>query len=288
MLVLSLLCIALGIASFASGWLGVVLPLGADSLRVVNSGGTGMLIGSALAVVIPEGIELVVTADGRTDGTKGDRFVGLVCVLGFLLMAMLDATLDRWQRSRMPKSQYVSIEALHEIGARQRDTDPAGSAPSSQVDHAGAVSTTTGLVIHSLADGVALGAAFNASFRVSAVVFVAMLVHKFPAAFGLASVLLRCSLSRRQLRLHLAAFAAAAPLGAIITNMAVAGAVGGTPGNLELSTGLLVVFSGGTFLYVAVSHMATLSLDRLSDLGSFVGGALFPVALQLLAHHDHS
>ena len=288
MLVLLLLCIALGGASFASGWLGVVLPSNADRIRAFNSAGTGLLIGSALAIVIPEGIDLVHAHDTAQVDGDGHRYVGLVCVVGFLLMSVLDTFMDRLQHSHTPKSQYVSIEALHEMGIQQRNgtrNEPHGTVRTEE--HANALSTTIGLVVHSLADGVALGAAYNASSRVSAVVFLAMLVHKFPAAFGLASVLMRCQLSRRDIRLHLVAFAAAAPLGALLTYLAINSFLGATAATtLELATGLLVVFSGGTFLYVAVSHLDLRTLGS-TDLLCYVGGLLLPVVLQLLTHHEH-
>jgi zinc transporter 9 len=122
-------------------------------------------------------------------------------------------------------------------------------------------STTIGLVIHSLADGIALGASSASSETESTlglIVFIAILVHKAPAAFGLTSVLLKQGLGKRAARGHLLVFSLAAPLGALATwvlvnllgGEGVAGSVG-EEGRSMWWTGLVLVFSGGTFLWVA-------------------------------------
>ena len=79
------------------------------------------------------------------------------------------------------------------------------------------------------------------------------MVHKAPAAFGLTSVLLRQGLGKRGARAHLVAFAMAAPVGAVGTWMVVRmlGGGGGEGGEEEVMrwwTGVLLLFSGGTFL----------------------------------------
>jgi zinc transporter 9 len=84
------------------------------------------------------------------------------------------------------------------------------------------------------------------------------MVHKAPAAFGLTSVLLKQGLSKRSARSHLLLFSLAAPAGALLTWF-VAHALGvGGVGNVESTawwTGMLLLFSGGTFLYVAMHTM---------------------------------
>ena len=80
------------------------------------------------------------------------------------------------------------------------------------------------------------------------------MIHKAPAAFGLTSVLLRQGLGKRAARAHLVVFSLAAPVGAVGTWMVVrvlGGGGGAGLGGEEAMrwwTGVLLLFSGGTFL----------------------------------------
>jgi zinc transporter 9 len=88
------------------------------------------------------------------------------------------------------------------------------------------------------------------------IIFFAIMLHKAPAAFGLTSVLLKQGLSKRAARGHLIIFSLAAPFGALSTWLVIhllgGGAVNGEPGHWW--TGMLLLFSAGTFLYVASKH----------------------------------
>ena len=117
------------------------------------------------------------------------------------------------------------------------------------------VATTTGLVIHAVADGIALGASSaTANTKLGFMVFLAIMLHKAPAAFGLTSVLLKKGLGKRRARAHLLIFSLAAPVGALSTwfFVNVAGREGRADGedHTRWWTGILLLFSAGTFLYV--------------------------------------
>jgi zinc transporter 9 len=83
-----------------------------------------------------------------------------------------------------------------------------------------------------------------------AIVFLAIMLHKAPAAFGLSAVLLRAGLAKRQARGHLIVFSLAAPVGAIVTwiLLNVLGSEGAGGEGIQWWTGVLLLFSGGTFL----------------------------------------
>lgn len=81
-----------------------------------------------------------------------------------------------------------------------------------------------------------------------------------PAAFGLTSVLLKQGLSTREARTHLIIFSLAAPIGALLTWSAIhilglSSASLGESANAEFAVGCVLLFSGGTFLYVAMHTM---------------------------------
>jgi len=212
--------------------------------------------------------------DSDTNTPNPHAYVGISLVAGFLLMYLIDTLPKQFlTRSRRPKRFQVSLNNLSFNNQNHHTTadssvgssngfleqPPDGPAPSSQ-PISSASSTTTGLVIHACADGVALGASSTTTSRLTIIIFLALIVHKAPAAFGLTSVLLRQGLSKRTARAHLIVFALAAPLGALLTwfaahllgysSAAMAGSL-----STEFLTGVLLLFSGGTFLYVAVHAM---------------------------------
>eukprot|EP00118_Oscarella_pearsei_P007648 m.38057 g.38057 ORF g.38057 m.38057 type:complete len:230 (+) comp32509_c0_seq3:196-885(+) len=75
-----------------------------------------------------------------------------------------------------------------------------------------------GLVVHAAADGIAMGAAASSSrSEVAMLVFIAIMLHKAPAAFGLASFLLHEGFERNRIRRYLLIFSLAAPVMALLT-----------------------------------------------------------------------
>lgn len=197
-------------------------------------------------------------------------YVGVSLVLGFLLMYLIDKIPQHTSsESHVHRRPYhISLEHLPEGLARVDPTDgepeageSAGELPLASHASRGA-STTIGLVIHAAADGIALGASSStADTNLGLVVFLAIMVHKAPAAFGLTSVLLKQGLSRRRARAHLVVFSLAAPVGALATwilvNAAGRSQLGGGHDEQQTRwwTGILLLFSGGTFLYVAMHTM---------------------------------
>ena len=69
-----------------------------------------------------------------------------------------------------------------------------------------------------LADGIALGAAATTSHTdVEMIVFLAIMLHKAPAAFGLVTFLLHEGLEKTRIKRHLLAFALSAPIASVVT-----------------------------------------------------------------------
>lgn len=144
-------------------------------------------------------------------------------------------------------------------------------------------STTVGLVIHAAADGIALGASSTTTSRLSFIIFFAIMIHKAPAAFGLTTTLLKQGLSKRAAKAHLIIFSLAAPVGALFT-WGAAHILGFTSASLghsmgaEFATGVLLLFSGGTFLYVAMHTVQENSSDHTHE-GGANGYASVPMGL---------
>lgn len=187
--------------------------------------------------------------------------IGLALVLGFITMFLIDRLPQHASESMKsgPQTQQFSMDTLGEEHGGGNDEEAQGFlgafAPTPR--SARSMATTVGLVIHAAADGIALGASSTADMKLGFIMFFAIMIHKAPAAFGLTSVLLKQGLSKRAARAHLIVFSLAAPVGALATWLLITilGGSNPTAPSGHWWTGMLLLFSGGTFLYVAMHAM---------------------------------
>lgn len=245
-------------------------------------------------------------------------WVGIALISGFLLMYLIDKV-PQYTKPSQNKPQTHHI-ALNNLGRRfnlttslDRDEESESFLDSNEAvaTQRRGFATTIGLVIHAAADGIALGASSTTAHRdLSLIIFFAIMVHKAPAAFGLTSILLKQGLSKRSARGHLVLFSLAAPAGALATYILaniLGGLRGGSVEGTTFWTGMLLLFSGGTFLYVAMHAMQETSKAHheshtnggvngyidgrdaqqadekpsLRDLGAAVFGMILPLFLQI-------
>ncbi|RAK97197.1 Mn(2+) transporter ATX2 [Aspergillus ibericus CBS 121593] len=336
------LSIVMAITSFVVGSLPLAFTLSPSQLRLISSLGMGVLVGTSLIVIIPEGVETLYSASspstrkelssrsttavnwqhqaapvtyfpslreasdypdtdqaspsilstlpsvpvtvptvqnepprlqGRKEETSNDQadeshdedssphaWIGIALISGFILMYLIDKLPVFASPAKQERTPYhISLDNLG--SGLRRNSSPsregglldAGSIPRRSHSFA----TTTGLVIHAAADGIALGAS-SSDTGLSFIIFLAIMVHKAPASFGLTSVLLKQGLSSRTARAHLLIFSLAAPVGALMTFLFVQ-IMGSGSGSDDIGnrwrTGVLLLFSAGTFLYVAMHTM---------------------------------
>ncbi|EFO87838.1 hypothetical protein CRE_05625 [Caenorhabditis remanei] len=196
--------------------------------------------------------------------------IGYSLVLGFVLMLLV----DQIGSATVARSEFFFLKVF--IFSSSFSDDRAGR---SRIG----ISATIGLVVHAAADGVALGSAsvINKS-DVQLIVFVAIMLHKAPAAFGLVSFLLMESIDRRAIRKHLIVFSAAAPVAALVTFAIIMHM--GESMRSESSTGVLMLFSAGTFLYVATVHVLPELANNKQTEYSLVVDATSPSSIG----HSHS
>ncbi|ODQ67796.1 hypothetical protein NADFUDRAFT_39212 [Nadsonia fulvescens var. elongata DSM 6958] len=288
-------------------------------LMGIGALGMGILVSTALVVIIPEGVETLysvthtVSTGSPSMSSKGDNaqtrnsdgdengdnssVIGLALLFGFLLIyrrrvgmgskggnndgflpISVDIAMLRMERSNVNQGSLTDPSVTEQ--AR-----PAGSpnmSPTSSLLASTSTSTTIGLVIHAIADGIALGSAVASdNAALETVVFFAIIIHKAPASFGLSAVLLRdANLTVNQVKARLVTFAAAAPVGAILTYIMIlflskvdgGGATIASPLAIQYWTGVLLLFSGGTFLYVSVHVMQEIQSNQSSDSNEVIGG----------------
>lgn len=143
-----------------------------------------------------------------------------------------------------------------------------GGRPTAPPTNGASTMATVGLVIHAVgawrpagrpargpwpalmsaaaaADGIALGAACIADrATVEMMVFLAIMLHKAPAAFGLTSFLLHEGHDNTRIRKHLAAFSLAAPIGAVLTYWTLLYAGSSAFGGMRMQTTTGAWFAG--------------------------------------------
>lgn len=178
--------------------------------------------------------------------------IGISLILGFILMFLIDRIPKHATESLhgAPQTQHMSLDNLGgNDSAEEAEGFLTSLRPSPKQSRS--LATTLGLVIHAAADGIAMGASSTTSDqKLGLIIFVAIMIHKAPAAFGLTSVLLKQGLSKRAARTHLVVFSLAAPVGAVATWLLITvlggGGMDGPDG--QRWTGMLLLFSGGTFL----------------------------------------
>ncbi|KAG0252927.1 hypothetical protein BG011_006673 [Mortierella polycephala] len=214
------------------------------------------------------------THDEDEEDNDVHKYIGLALLAGFILMFLIDQMGPTHAHSH---NNHVSVADFTELHNLQLD-DSNIRMPSAAGMNAGSKMRgnpiTIGLVVHAAADGIALGASASRP-ELRLIVFLAIMLHKAPAAFGLATVLLQHGFSRRQTRQQVGIFSLAAPIGAIVTYMFIQLSGQHDEASLHWWTGMLLLFSGGTFLYVAMHVMSEMNnTERTSSSSGYgVGGA---------------
>ena len=196
----------------------------------------GVLLASALLVAIPEGFEIASGAhsggaDNSGNATSSEDFTPLIMggsiLLGFFFMLILEA--------------FGFGHDLHE-----EHHDHGHSHGHDHVHHPNNPSSIVfGLSIHALTDGMAIGAALASESSVLTLsIFLGVIIHKLPAAFSVGVFSMHERGDRNKAIKDVLLFSLAAPI-MIIAAYFLLGGVG------EHYLGLAILFSGGTFLYVA-------------------------------------
>lgn len=293
---LILLSLAMLIGCYLAGSVPLAFTMSEEKLKLVTVLGAGLLVGTALAVIIPEGVHALLfppehahhpVAKGaetlsRTlkaaandalaadkigedahdahdhdhdHGTELHSWIGVALVLGFVFMLLVD-----------------------QIGGSIHSRTSGDSSSRNRI------TATLGLVVHAAADGIALGAAASTSqMHVEMIVFVAIMLHKAPAAFGLVSFLMHEGFDRNRIRRHLLIFALSAPVLAIITYFGLSQRSKEVLSDIN-ATGIAMLFSGGTFLYVATVHI----LPELARFGVQTQTALPDTVISVHEHRGFS
>lgn len=291
-----------------------ISPLRSRQLSII---GVGLLVGVALTVIIPEGVEAIyriqrlnqsiISNPNHESHHHDPPPIGLALLSGFLLMFLIDQASspepipnDSHRCDSHPTPSSTSLVTHPEPNNTVTEANSTGvvvldsshgscvkplvaTCSHTHSSHKSLLSTTLGLLTHSLADGISLGASstFNSLpttehasvsskdvLALDLIVFLAIIVHKAPVAFGLVAVLMSEGIPRHIIRRILFAFSLATPLGSLITWSLITTLIShnmnhdpndSLPASRQASMqwwiGMTLCFSGGTFLFIAIHAM---------------------------------
>lgn len=192
-------------------------------LKYLVALGAGFMLAAIFIEIVPETI--AIWTEGKTGESASGAVLGAMTLLlaGYLLIQLFEHTL-----------------APHfHFGAETH--------PESVLRPSAAYTAIGGLMIHTFFDGVSIAAAFLVNFKVGLLVFVAILLHKVPEGFTVASIMLASGRSARKARLATLAVGTATFIGVLVV------AVLKTKVNAAVAYAL--PFSAGVTLYVAASDL---------------------------------
>lgn len=287
-------------SSFFAGLLTTHLSLSHSAVSLLSTLGAAILVSTATTIIIPEGVNslyapllesratphihasLIGSPSILRASTHQSVFfsalesppppietyhvdpqwhIGLPLTLGFALMFLISRITPHTHHHT-----HVQIPEFSATTALNSANSSTSSVPSSTQQKR--ISATLGLVIHAAADGIAMGSASaSGQSSLELAVFFAILLHKAPSAFGLASFLLKEGLSRKTIRTHLLVFSLSAPIAALLTH-SILSFSDIDPTTMSKSTGILLLFSAGTFLYVAMVDILPEIMNSTSTLYS--------------------
>jgi zinc and cadmium transporter len=214
---------ALSLCTFASTFLGGTIALRTrGSLRYFFAFGAGTLLAIVFTDLLPEAIEASAEAPAF-------RAAVFYVILGsFVLFHLVE--------------RYVLVHHVHSSST----DEVTGASAAHDAGHTAGGLGASGLVVHSLLDGVAIGAAFQASAGVGLVVALAVITHDFADGVNTVTLTRRVSQSRRRALVFLLADAAAPLAGAIATLFVAIS---------ERWLALALAFFVGHFLYIGASDL---------------------------------
>lgn len=293
----------LGVGSFSIGMLPLSFVFSKSHLAKLSTLGTGLLLGAALGVIIPEGIESISAHHPTSLPTSK---IALSLLTGFTLMFLIEQFTPH--SPSLPTISLASSASLDvhfdiDLGELEGQEGPEHAEPIRPSDEIKklerAYPLTLGLVMHGLADGLALGvsALSNTETDLSLVVFLALIIHKAPTALALTISLLSTTLPRSECKKHVAFFSASTPFGALVSYGIFSFLEAGGKGDW---TGTALLISGGTFLYVATVLQPISNASQTHSVPSedremrqvtrvllIVVGMFFPFAIGAMLGHGH-
>jgi zinc transporter ZupT len=217
--------------------------------------GAGFMLAAIFIEIVPETV--AIWTEGLTGELAAESVLGAMTLLlaGYLLLQLFEHT----------------IAPHFHFGAETH--------PEHVIRPSAAYTALGGLLIHTFFDGVSIAAAFLVSSKVGLLVFIAILLHKLPEGFTVASIMLASGRSARKARIASLAIGGATIAGVI--------AVALLRTSMTSAVKYALPFSAGVTLYVAASDLIPEvnhkeKKNPLVSVAVFVGVALFYLLHRLI------
>ncbi|KZV70220.1 Zinc/iron permease [Peniophora sp. CONT] len=297
----TLLATALGLFSFGVGMLPLTFAIAKNHLSLISRLGTGLLIGTAFGVIIPEGVEALIASSPSPNSAIPTTTLALSLLFGFCIMLAVEhlGPAAHGHGNELPQSAWTSTPGV-DVELSQLENEQGIPHLAGTDAPIPALPLTLGMVLHGFADGLALGVSAlsvedaHSSTNLSLVVFMALAVHKAPTALAFTISLLSTSLPRNECRKHLLVFSSSTPIGAIAAYLLFYLTGFGDASRV----GIALLVSGGSFLYVAtvlqpVTHGqgetegAAGRREAKMQLALLLAGAFIPLLMSTLLGHEH-
>ena len=192
-------------------------------LKYLVALGAGFMLAAIFIEILPESIHLWTNSTAGESASQAVAGAMTLLLAGYLLIQLFEHTL-----------------APHfHFGAETH--------PESFMKPSAAYTAVGGLWIHTFFDGVSIASAFLVNFKVGVLVFIAILLHKMPEGFTVASIMLASGRSSQKALIATAAIGAATLAGVIGVALLDARMTG--------AVGYALPFSAGVTLYVAASDL---------------------------------
>jgi zinc transporter ZupT len=197
--------------------------LGERFLKYLVALGAGFMLAAIFIEIVPETI--AIWTENLAGASAARSIVGAMTLLlaGYLLIQLFEHT----------------IAPHFHFGAETH--------PESMVRPSAAYTAVAGLWIHTFFDGVSIASAFLVNFKVGLLVFIAILLHKMPEGFTVASIVLASGRSPKKALIATAAIGAATLAGVV--------GVALVSTRMNNAVGYALPFSAGVTLYVAASDL---------------------------------
>src|SRR3982751_6493146 len=197
--------------------------LGERFLKYLVALGAGFMLAAIFIEMRPETVSL--WTENSRDSNSAHAVAGSMTLLlgGYLLIQLFEHT----------------IAPHFHFGAETH--------PESVLRPSAAYTAIGGPLIHTFFDGVSIAAAFLVNFRVGLLVFIAILLHKMPEGFTVASIMLASGRSARKARIASLAIGAATLAGVICVAL--------LRTRINSAVAYALPFSAGVTLYVAASDL---------------------------------
>lgn len=207
------------LTSFIAGVLPLKLTISPTYLKYLSLLAMGILVGTAMLIILPEGIEMLSTSTQNIS-----RFVGFPILIGFVTMFTIDNVFsghssDNKRNCNLKDSIFGS-------------------------------SLTLGMIFHGIVDGISLGSSFAGGTAIPLIIFTAIIIHKIPTSFSLSTILCLEGIPDSKLFWHILLFALLSPIATWITYIIISL----IDVNTDVVVGILFLFSAGNFLFI-VNHV---------------------------------